>query len=64
MDTLFRLKFVNLWQSAIKAGLSSKESRDYANLELKGELYHYETNQSNINNNEGRDGGPIIVSSE
>lgn len=40
MSEKFKREFYKLWLEALKAGLSSSEARDYANLTLKGCYFH------------------------
>lgn len=44
----FRSKFLCLWTEAISQGMSSKDARDYANLELNNEYFHKEKNENFI----------------
>jgi len=70
IDTLYRIKFMQIWNECMKNGFSTSDARDYASIELNNKPFH--NNEQNTNDiraiygtkdNEGTDRYSIKVSS-
>ena len=51
LDLSFKLRFMAIWNAAMKEGYSSKDARDLASLEITGQPFHVDANDQQSNHN-------------
>ena len=64
LDLTYKLKFMEVWKSAMNAGYSSNDARDLASLELTGKPFNNHDPNNNYQSNGSTDNCRLNESAE